>query len=110
MVIARRVGDLLGLDVLHREILDYMAQRYGLRRDMLDFVDERASNWIVETFGKWLDKQIVTQSEYMGKLGRIILMSARHASSVLVGRGAQFLLPREKTLAIYIVSPLEMRN
>ena len=108
-VIARRVGEMLGLEVLHREILDYMARRYGLRRSMLDFVDERTSNWFWESFGKWLDKEVVTQSEYIVQLGRILLLAARHASSVLVGRGAQFLLPREKVLAVYIVSPLEMR-
>jgi len=108
--IAQRVGEILSLEVLHREILDFMAQRYGVDRGMLDFVDERTSDWFSEIFGKWINKRIVTQSEFIVQLGRIVLMAARHASTVLVGRGAQFLLPREKTLAIYIVSPFEMRT
>jgi cytidylate kinase len=36
-------------------------------------------------------------------------MAARHASTVFVGRGAQFLLPADRGLAVFLVAPLEMR-
>ena len=36
-------------------------------------------------------------------------MAARHASSVFVGRGVQFLLPCEVGLTIRIVAPLNQR-
>ncbi len=107
--IAIRVGDLLGWDVLHRELLDHMADKYNLRRDLLNMIDEKTSNWLIEVFGKWLDPRLVTRSEYIVHLGEMVLLAAQHANTVFVGRGAQFFLPPEKGLSVYIVAPLPMR-
>ena len=83
--VARRIGEILGWDVLHRELLDHMAEKYHLRRDMLGMIDETTSNWIIEVFGKWLDPRIVTQSEYIVHLGQLVLLAAQHDSTVFVG-------------------------
>ena len=107
--IAHRVGELLGWEVLHREILDHMAEKYKLRRDMLGMIDEKTSNWIIEIFGKWLDPKLVTQSEYIVHLGQIVLLAAQHASTVFVGRGAQFFLPSDRGFSVYIVAPIPER-
>jgi len=37
--IARLVGEKLGWDFLDREIIDYMAEKYGTPRDLVEFVD-----------------------------------------------------------------------
>ena len=107
--VARLLGERLKLDVLHREILDDMAQRFNLPRAMLEHVDETTSNWFLEVFGKWIDRRVVTQSEYIVHLGRLLLMAAQHASTVVVGRGAQFLLPSDKCLKVYLVAPMDVR-
>ena len=91
--VARLLGERLKLDVLHREILDDMAERFNLPRAMLEHVDETTSNWLLEVFGKWIDRRVVTQSEYIVHLGRLLLMAAQHASTVIVGRGASFCCP-----------------
>ncbi len=107
--IARRVGDLLGWDVLHRELLDHMAEKYNLPRKMLGNIDEKTSNWIVEVFGKWLDPRLITQTEYIVHLGQIILLASQHNSTVFVGRGAQFFMPSDKGLSVYVVAPVAQR-
>jgi cytidylate kinase len=103
------VGQRLGWKVVDREILDYIAEKYNLSRYMLDVVDENTCNWMRETFGKWLDSQLVTQSEYVVHLGQIALLAAQHANTVFIGRATQFTLPREKGLVVRIISPLKMR-
>ncbi len=106
---ARRVGELLGWDVFHRELLDAMAERFNLPRRTLSELDEAASNWMLELFGKWLDPRVVTQTEYIVHLGRTVLLAAQHACSVFVGRGAQFFLPPAHGLSIFLVAPLPQR-
>jgi cytidylate kinase len=107
--IARRVRETLGWDLLHREILDEMASRFKLPRDMLNYLDETTSNWLLECLGKWINQRVVTQSEYIVHLSKMVLMAAQHASTVFVGRGARFILPAERGLAIYLVAPHPMR-
>jgi cytidylate kinase len=107
--VARRVGELLNWEVLHREILDHMADKYKLPRAMVGVVDESTSNWIVEIFGKWLDPRLVTRSEYIVHLGQLVLLAAQHSSKVFVGRGAQFFLPADRGFSVYLVAPMAMR-
>jgi cytidylate kinase len=107
--IAKLVAEKLGWKVFDRELLDYMAEHYNWSRVALDYVDERTASWVHETFGKWLDQQLVTQAEYVSRLGKILLLAAQHESNVFVGRGAQFILPREVGMTVRIIAPKEQR-
>lgn len=107
--VARQVGKRLGWDVLNREVLDRMAERFHLQRTMLEAVDETTTSWLVEVFGKWISTRVVTETEYVSRLGRVLLLAARDRSTVFVGRGAQFFLPRERGFAVRIVAPLDQR-
>ncbi len=107
--LARLVGEKLNWEVLHRELLDMMAERCNLPRAVLGVIDESASNWIVEVFGKWLDPLLVTRTEYIVHLGQIVLLAAQHSSKVFVGRGAQFFLPADRGVTVFLVAPLPMR-
>jgi cytidylate kinase len=103
------VASKLQWKVLDREILDYMAEHYQWSRIALEYVDERTASWFHEIFGKWLDKQLVSQAEYVSRLGRIVLMAAQAKSTVFIGRGAQFLLPRDVGLAVRIIDQKQRR-
>ena len=78
-------------------------------KQIVELVDETTSSWLLDTFGKWLDRQLVTESEYVTHLGQIVLLAAQSQSTIFVGRGAQFFLPRDRGLVIQLVAPLEQR-
>jgi len=107
--LAKRVAERLGWKYLDQELLDCMAERYNLSRTALEFVDETVASWFHEMFGKWLDERLVSQAEYVHRLGRIVLLAAQHESTVFVGRGVQFILPRESGLAVRIIAPRKTR-
>jgi cytidylate kinase len=107
--IARLVGENLGWEVLDKKLLDCMAKRYHLSPDMMELVDETTSNWIVETFGNWFDPNFITQQKYVICLSRIILMAANRGKAVFVGRGAQFLLPSDRGIAVRIIASEKYR-
>jgi len=107
--IAQAVGEQLGWEVLDRELLDRVAKRFHLSRPMLQIVDETHSNWVHDVLGTWMDRQVIPTEKYVVHLACVVLGAAHHGSLVLVGRGAQFLLPREKGLAVRLVAPLTYR-
>jgi cytidylate kinase len=107
--IAKLIASKCGWKILDREILDYMVEHYSWSHVALDYVDERTVSWFHETFGKWLDKQLVSQAEFVHRLGKIVLLAAQHESTVFVGRGAQFILPREVGLAVRVIAPKKQR-
>jgi hypothetical protein len=107
--IAQLVGQELGWEVLDKNLLDRVAERFRCSRGMLELVDEKQGNWVYDVLGTWMDRKIITHDKYMAHLGRVLLAAVRHGNVVLVGRGAQFLLPREKGLAVRIIAPKKYR-
>ena len=107
--IANLVAAKCNWKVIDREVLDYMAEHYHWSRVALEYVDEQTASWFHDTFAKWLDNQIVSQAEYVSRLKSIVLMAAQHESTVFVGRGVQFILPREHGLAVRVIAPIKQR-
>jgi cytidylate kinase len=107
--VARLVGEKLGWEVLDMNLLDRMAERFHVPRFMLDSVDETESNWVYDVLGTWMDRKIIPHEKYVSYLGRVILAAARRGSCVFVGRGARFLLPRGKGLAVRLIAPEKYR-
>jgi len=107
--IARLVGAQLGWEVLDKNLLDRMAERFHVPRSMLESVDETESNWMHDVLGSWMDRRIVPHEKYISYLSRIVLAAARRSSCVFVGRGARFLLPPEKGLAVRLIAPKKYR-
>jgi cytidylate kinase len=107
--LAKVLASRFGWKVFDRELLDYMAEHYHWSNVALDYVDEKTASWFHDTFGKMLDNRIVTQVEYVSRLGKIVLLAAQHESHVFVGRGVQFILPRDRGLTVRIIAPKKQR-
>jgi cytidylate kinase len=107
--IAQRLGRHLGWGVYDKNLLDQVADRYQHDREALDFVDETQANWVYDVLGTWLDRRVVPHETYVWQLGHIVLSSARAASCIFVGRGAQFVLPRAKGLAVRLIASERFR-
>jgi len=107
--IAQLVGRKLGWEVLDKNLLDRVAEQFHLSRPMLELVDETGGNWVHDVLGTWMDRKIISAEKYVVHLGCVVLAAARRASVILVGRGTQFLLPRQQGLAVRIIAPLKHR-
>jgi len=107
--IAALVGQKLGWEVLDKNLLDRVADRFRLPRSMLELVDETEANWAYDVLGAWLDRRIVSPQKYLVRLKQVVLAAARRGNVVLVGRGAQFMLPRGEGLAVRLIAPEKYR-
>jgi cytidylate kinase len=107
--IGRLVGQRLGWEVYDLNLLDRVSQRFHEPRLMLDLVDETRSNWVYDILGTWMDQQVIPHEKFVAQLKRIVATAAHDGKAVFVGRGAQFLLPRPRVLAVWITAPLEFR-
>ena len=107
--LARAVGAKLGWKVFDDELLDYIAEHEHMSRIALEFVDERAVSWFHEMFCKLLESHLVTQAEYVSRLGKILLLASQHESAVFVGRGVRFILPRDRGFAVRVIAPIKQR-
>ena len=107
--IGHLVAERLGCECLDNELLTYMAKRYGFREGLLNLVDERVSGWLYDIVRLWIDPRAITIDEYLMRLGQLAILAARQGTTVFVGRGVQFLLPRARGFAVRVIAPLEQR-
>jgi cytidylate kinase len=75
----------------------------------LEYVDEQTASWFHETFGRWLDQKLVSQTDYLRQLGKAVFLAAQHESMIFIGRGVHFMLPREAGMAVRLVEPRKRR-
>jgi len=107
--IAREVADRLGWPVYDCELIQRIADDLGVRRTLLDSVDERQVGWVNECVKNFLSVPEVSEGTYFRKLVETLLSLAAHGECVIVGRGATVALPLATTLRVRVVAPIECR-
>ena len=107
--IATLVGQSLGWEVLDKNLVDRVAEESHLPRFALQLVDETEPSWAYDVLEAWLDPRIVPHEKYLVHLCRVVLAAARRGNVVVVGRGANFLLPRNRGLAVRLIASEKYR-
>ena len=107
--IAALIAKRLGWDLVDREIIENIAKHYKVPETLVEFVDERHVAWLTELFQSFIETQSFCQEGYIKDLGKMMMIAAQHGKFVMVGRGSQFILPREFGLFVRLLAPLEHR-
>jgi cytidylate kinase len=81
----------------------------GVRAELLESVDEQRVSWLRECVEDFAGVPGVRASAYVHHLVETLLALAAHGACVILGRGAAQFLPRETTLRVRLVAPLQER-
>ncbi len=103
------VGRRLGWTVYDRNILDRIGEELHQPPFALENVDERPSTWFGEAMAALFDKYHVGSSKYLTHLFAVVRGLSLAGRCVIVGRGANFILPPETTLRVRLIADLEYR-
>lgn len=106
-VIAERIANYLGYDLFHQKVVHKMAESAKISSKLMETLDEKGINILDEWFigfGKnlWPDK-------YMKQLLKVVATIGRHGKAVIVGRGANFILPLESCHRVRVIAPFKTR-
>jgi cytidylate kinase len=107
--VARLAAQRLGWQVFDREIVNAVAERAHVRQHLVSSLDEHARTTWEETLRSALMPENIAREEYFLWLRQVILSLGHHGDVVLIGRGAQFILPAECGLRVRVVAPAEWR-
>ena len=88
--VAQLAGKRLGWQVFDKEIVDAIAERAKVRRELIESVDERDRATIQDAIGELLHPQAIGTSGYRAHLHEILLTLGHQGDVVIVGRGAQY--------------------
>ena len=106
--VATRLGERLGWPVFDKEILQHMAGDDQVRTRLYEKLDERDTNWL-ESALHWLLQGEFRIEDYFHRLSETVLALARQGPAILLGRGADLILPKSRGLRVRLLAPEEDR-
>jgi len=108
-VLAQQIAQEMGFDLFDQEITQAVADNAHMRTLVVESLDEKGVSAIGDIISSVADKHHLWGYEYMEHLLRVIATIGKHGNAVILGRGANFILPREEILRIRTIAPLEVR-
>src|SRR3954464_4603461 len=73
-------------------------------------IDELAPSVVQDWILPLREEYYAPQEAYLDHLAKLVDVIGRAGESIIVGRGANFLLPREATLSVRLIAPLKSRT
>ena len=107
--IAEILSEKLGVSIFDKEIIEYIANKANLRDKTVSYFDECYPGKVNELIKFLFGEKSFTERDYIRHLFSSVLSLSCSGSSILLGRGAHLILPRDKVLAVRIISSDEFR-
>ncbi len=108
-LIGEKLSQRLGFDLFHQEVLHEMARSAKVSAQLLETLDEKGLTVLDEWIASIVDTRHLWPDQYLKHLMKVIGTIGRHGRAILIGRGANFILPAERRLSVRVIAPLEMR-
>ena len=108
-LVAERLAEKIGYDLFHQEVVHEMAEDIKVSVRFVETLDERGLNTLENLIASLVDERYLWPDQYMKHLMKVIGTIGMHGKSVIVGRGANFILQQDKRISVRIYAPFEVR-
>lgn len=107
--IARILAKDLKMDLIGGQIISRVAESAKMSEKVVKSLDEKS----VSTLDSWINSLFNARhlwpDVYLRHLTKVIVTIGEHGNAVIVGRGAQFILPPERIFRVRFIAPFEKR-
>ena len=107
--VAKELAETYALDLFHQEVIHEMAENANVSSRLLETLDEKRVNILEDCISSLILDKYLWPDQYMKHLLKVICTIGKHGGSIIVGRGANFILPKEERFRVRIIAPLELR-
>jgi len=108
-IVAQKLAANLNVELFHQEVLHEMAKRTEVSEQMLATMDERGLSILEDWISSLVYDRHMWPDEYLKHLMDVIGTIGKHGRAVVVGRGANFILPPEQRFRVRITAPRKFR-
>jgi cytidylate kinase len=108
-LVAQEAAKKLGFDYFHRDIIQGIAKSAKIRASVIDTLEKERLSGIEDFIASLYKNQYLYPGIYMQHLLKVINTIAQHGRAVIVGRGANFILPPEERFSVRVIAPLQIR-
>ena len=107
--VAKAVAEKLDLELFHEGLINAMAENADTNNRVIRTLDEKGLSMLEDWVSAAISDRHLWPDEFSRMLMRVIGTIGRHGKAIIVGRGANFVLPPENRFRVRIIAPLERR-
>lgn len=108
-IVAKNLAERLGFEVFHQEVLHEMAKRAEVSEQLLATLDEKGLSILEDWISSLVYDRHLWPDQYLQHLMNVVGTIGKHGRSVVVGRGANFILPPEQRFRVRITASQKWR-
>jgi cytidylate kinase len=108
-LIAQGIAERLNFDLFHQEVIHEMAQSAKVSTRVVESLDEKGLSMLEDWISAVVHRRHLWPDEYLQHLLKVVSTIGEHGRAVLVGRGANFILPIEETFRLRFIAPQAFR-
>jgi cytidylate kinase len=90
-------------------VIHAMAKSAKVSAQLLETLDEKGLSVLEDWMAYLVDFRHMWPDQYLKHLMKVIGAIGRHGGAILIGRGANFILPPERRLSVRVIAPVEVR-
>ena len=108
-IVAQRIADRFEFDCFNRDIVEKIAKTAKIRSKVVNSLEKERLTGVKDFISSLVEEHYIHPDTYLRHLLPVISTIAKHGRAVIVGRGANFILPAEDIFAVRVICPLEKR-
>ncbi|MDA8403536.1 MAG: cytidylate kinase-like family protein [Desulfobacteraceae bacterium] len=108
-LMAAKLAKDMGFDLFHREVIQEMAESAHISARIVETLDEKGLSVLENSIAAMIRDRHLWPDEFMRHLLKVVGTIGKHGRAVIVGRGAQYILPFDETLKVRVIAPLALR-
>lgn len=108
-ILARGLAKRLKVDLFDRDIVKEIAESVHISGAVIETMEKERLSGIKDFISSLVNDRYLWPGVYLDHLMRVVAAIASHGNAIIVGRGANFLIPPEDRLSVRVIAPLETR-
>jgi len=107
--IAKRLAKQLDMDLFGGQIIQKVAESVEMSTKVIESLDEKEmtkrDDWLTALF----ESRHLWPDRYLHHLTKVIGTIGRYGNAVILGRGANYILPEENTFRVRFIAPMDVK-
>ena len=108
-ILAEKIAERLDLDIFNRDIIKGIAESAKISASVIETLEKKRLSGVEDFISSLVNKHYLYPGLYLEHLMKVVCTIAEHGRAVIVGRGANFILPPAKRFSVRMVAPLDVR-
>jgi cytidylate kinase len=108
-ILAQGIARRLNIDWFDREIIKEIAESAHISSAVIETMEKDRMAGIQDFISSLVNDRYLWPGVYLDHLMKVVAAIASHGNAVIVGRGANFLIPQENRLSVRVIAPFDSR-